>query len=72
MKNDQNHYIPSDKGGELVVMKSSQYATLADNHLSDNSTYQRIANDLTAAQEQIINDLWKKSFIKKNPTEFHG
>ncbi len=64
MKNDDNHYIPSDKGGELVIMTSSQYASLADDHLSDNSTYQRIPNDPTDSQEQMINNLWKKASSK--------
>lgn len=64
MKEDDHHYIPSDKGGEMVIMTSSHYNSLATDHLSDNATYERITSDPTNSQELKINALWKTASSK--------
>ena len=64
MKEDDNHYTPSDKGGEMVVMNSARYNALAWDHLSDDTTYEKTARDPTDTQEREINALWKTATKK--------
>ena len=64
MRNDNYHYIPSDKGGEMVILTSTQYNSLSLAHLSDETTYRRITKDPTHSQELEINTLWKNASLK--------
>ncbi len=69
MKKDNNIYIQSDKGGEMVVMSHSHYKSLALQHLSDATTYEKINKNPTSVQEKTVNELWKcatkNSFLPK-------
>ena len=64
MKSDNYHYLPSDKGGEMVILTSSHYNSLSHAHLSDDTTYRKITKDPTHSQELEINALWKKASSK--------
>ena len=61
MKKDDNIYIPSDKGGEMVVMTLAHYKSIALQHLNDSTTYQRVEKNSTPAQEKAVNELWKRA-----------
>ena len=61
MKQDDNIYISSDKGGEMVVIPEVHYHALAMEHLNDGNTYEQLSNDPTRHEELSINDLWKST-----------
>lgn len=65
MKNDSNIYLPSDKGGEFVVISSVQYVQLGRNHLSDTSIYTELPRDTTEAIRKDLNKLTSNIFDRR-------
>ena len=60
----------SDKGGEMVVMKSSHMDRLCMEHLNDTNTYIRLAKDTSDSLRIKINKTLKEILTERNfPTE---
>ena len=59
LKNDNNIYLPSDKGGEMVVMGKEQYVALGLEHLGDSSTYNEVMMDKSQTTLKQMNALWR-------------
>ena len=59
-------YLPSDKGGEFCVVKTSDYNTAGTSHLSDAATYKLIPHLAPTTVEKKINDTWKRISLQRN------
>ena len=59
LKQKELTYLPSDKGGEFCVIKTTDYNTAGVVHLSDVSTYRKISHLTPATVEKRINSTWK-------------
>jgi len=58
LKNDNNIYLPSDKGGEFTVLSKESYLHLGIDHLNDTTTYTQSKKDRTATIATQLKKLW--------------
>jgi len=65
LKNDENMYIPSDKGGEFTVLSKSLYIKLGIEHLSDTNTYEKLKSDHTDKVTKQLRKIWSDVHIKQ-------
>ena len=64
--------VRSDKGGELVVMNTTQLHDLTTDHLSDETTYKKLPKNPTEAMRMEINQTLKNILIARGyPRNFY-
>ena len=64
--------VKSDKGGELVVMNTTQLHDLTTDHLSDETTYKKLPKNPTEAMRMEINQTLKNILIARGyPRNFY-
>ena len=66
LKKHNNVYLPSDKGGEFCVIKEDTYGKLGEDHLNDESVYEKTRSINPSTIEKKINNAWKSIGKKRN------
>jgi len=58
LKNNDNIYLPSDKGGEFTIIPKSIYLHLGTEHLSDSTTYTSHKRNRTVVINRQLQSIW--------------
>ena len=56
----------SDKGGEIVIIRTQELHSLTLDHLKDTSTYERLKRDLTHSLRIVVNKTLRDVMMKSN------
>jgi len=68
MKNDENIYLPSDKGGDFAIIGRTKYVELGESHLQDSNVYKRLTRDKTESVKSKLNSIWRNICTKQRIT----